>query len=81
MTIKYRIINFQFNRLKLSQELHYAVNVRGVTIATIAKTAGISTAAVKDLKDNPNCNPEMKTWLGVVNALDLNPSDFFQLED
>lgn len=81
MTIKYKVVDFEFARSKLSQEITYACNFRGVTIATIAAAAGISTAAVKDLKENTKCNPEMKTWLGVVNALDLDPRDFFQLED
>lgn len=81
MPIKYRIVNFEFNRFKLSQEIIYAVNVRGVGIAEIAALAGISSAAVKDLKDGNHANPEMKTVLGVINALDLDPRDYFQLED
>ena len=81
MTIKYRIVNFEFNRMKLSQEIIYAVNVRGIGLADIAASAGISPAAVKDLKDGNHKNPEMRTLLGVINALDLDPRDYFQLED
>lgn len=81
MTIKYRIVNFELNRIKLSQEIVYAVNVRGIGIAEIAAIAGVSPAAVKDLKDGNHKNPEIRTLLGVINALDLDPRDFFQLED
>ena len=81
MTIKYKIIPFELARIKLSQEINYAVVFRQVTIAAIAKEAGVSPAAVKDIKDDPNCNPEMKTFLGIINALDLDPRDFFQLKD
>lgn len=81
MTTKYRIVNWEFNRFKLSQEIVYAVNMRGLGIAEIAASAGVSPAAVKDLKDGNHKNPEMKTLLGVINALDLDPRDFFQLGD
>lgn len=81
MGAKYRIIPFEFDRLKLSQEITYAVNFRNVTIAEIAASAGVSTAAVKDLKDGNHRNPEMKTFLGVCNALDLDPRNYLRLED
>lgn len=81
MTVKYRIVNWEFNSIKLSQEINYAVNFRGITIAAVAAASGVSHAAVKDLMTGQHKNPEMKTVLGVINALDLDPRDYFQLGD
>lgn len=81
MTIKYRVINWQFNRVKMAQEIVYAINMRGLTQEDIAAAAGLSASAVMELREARNKNPEMRTILGVINALDLDPRDYFQLED
>lgn len=81
MTIKYRVIDWKFNRVKLAQEIIYAVDVRGITQSEIGAAAGISETAVHELRNATNKNPELRTLLGVINALDLDPRDYFQLED
>ena len=81
MVTKYRVIPFVFNKVKFAQEITYAISVQGVTIAAIAAAADISPAAVKDLQQAKHVNHEMKTWLGICNALDLDPRNYFQLED
>lgn len=81
MVTKYRVIPFVFNKFKFAQEITYAISVQKITIREIAEAADISPAAVKDLQTGKHANPEMKTWLGVCNALDLDPRNYFQLED
>jgi len=81
MTIKYRVINFTLNRLKLAQEIVYAIKFRGLTQEEIAEAAGISPTTVMELREGTNLNPELRSLLGVINALDLDPRDYFHLED
>jgi len=81
MGIKYRVVNFELNRIRLAQEIIYAMSIKKLTQEEIAAAAGLSASAVMEIREARNKNPEMRTLLGVINALDLDPRDYFQLED
>lgn len=79
--IKYRIVNWKFNRVRLSQEIVYAINMRGITQDELSGISGISATTIMELREGTNKNPEMKTLLAVINALDLDVRDYFELDD
>lgn len=80
MTKKYKVVPFIFNAGKFA----FAVRLKiqgGLYLEEVAQIAGVSDTTVKAMASGLNYNPEMNTFLGICNALDLNALDYIELAD
>lgn len=80
MTKKYKVVPFIFNAGKFGVAIR--LKIQGTDLAeSVALAAGVSDTTVRGLASGMHLNPEMNTFLGICNALDLNPLDYLELAE
>lgn len=80
MVKTYKIVPFIFNAGKFA--LAIRLKIQGTDLAqSVAAHAGVSDTTVRGMASGLNTNPEMNTFLGICNALDLNPLDYLELAE
>lgn len=79
MVTRTRSIPFKFNYIRLGTDIRATAQELGMTMADVAALSGVAPATVSALATHNEPNPKMNTWLAVVNALDLNPLDYLEL--
>lgn len=78
---KYIIVPFVFNSSKFAQSIRLHVLGKGdLYIEEVAAIAGVSDTTLSKLASGLENNCKMQTFLGICNALDLNPLDYIELE-
>jgi DNA-binding Xre family transcriptional regulator len=81
MVTKWKVVPFVFNASKFAQAIRMHIMGKGDLYTTeVAAVAGISDATLGKLASGLETNCKMQTFLGVCNALDLNPLDYIELE-
>lgn len=81
MVTKWKIVPFVFNSSKFAQAIRLHVMGKGdLYIEEVATVAGISDTTLGKLASGLETNCKMQTFLGVCNALDLNPLNYIELE-
>lgn len=78
--MKTRSIPMRFNYIRLGTEIRAAALELNLSLTEIDILAGVSVGTSSRLAAQVKSNPKMQTWLAVVNALDLDPRDFFELQ-
>lgn len=81
MVTRTRIIPFKFNAIKLGNDIMIAKIHTGLSNADIAELCGIVSSAVARYERAEENNMKMQSFLAVCNALDLNPLNYFDLDD
>lgn len=80
MVTKYRVVPFVFCYSRFATDLNYWINFNSLTVADVAAAAEVSPACVSDFLTGRHYNFEIKSLLGICNALDLDPRDYWELE-
>jgi len=81
MVTKWKIVPFIFNTTKFAQAVRlHIIRKDDLYIEEIANVAGISDTTLSKMCAGLENNCKMQTFLGICNALDLNPLDFIELE-
>jgi len=81
MVTKWKIVPFVFNSSKFAQAIRMHVLGKGTLYAEeVATIAGISDTTLGKMASGLETNCKMQTFLGICNALDLNPLDYIELE-
>jgi DNA-binding XRE family transcriptional regulator len=78
---KIRHLDMYFSAPRFARDCRHVMAVENYTQAEVAVAAGVSETTVMGMCSGLNPNPEMKTFLGIANALDLNPLNYFDLEE
>lgn len=81
MVTKIRSIPFIFAHVRFASDAREVMAVERYSIEVVAVVSGKSEAAIKSLLSAQHKNPEMQTFLGICNALDLNPINYFDLAE
>ena len=79
MTHKLVKIDFVYAHVRFASHMRETMAVNRYTVEEIAVVSGYSSSSVKDMMSGAHPNPHMLTFLGICNALDLNPIDYFDL--
>lgn len=85
MNIRYSLVNWQFNLGAWSRAMQEAVDQMGIEF--VAQTLEVSVKTVANWIRLPESaygefpHPSMSNFINAVNTLDLDPRDFFILED
>ena len=81
MVTKWKVVPFVFNSSKFAQAIRLHILGKGDLYASeVSQVAGISDTTLSKLASGIETNCKMQTFLGVCNALDLNPLDYIELE-
>jgi DNA-binding Xre family transcriptional regulator len=81
MVTKWKVVPFVFNTSKFAQAIRlHVIGKSDLYIDEVAAVAGISDTTLGKLASGLENNCKMQTFLGVCNALDLNPLDYIELE-
>lgn len=81
MVTKWKVVPFVFNSNKLAQAIRLHIMGKGnLYVTEVAAIAGISDTTLGKMASGLETNCKMQTFLGICNALDLNPLDFIELE-
>lgn len=81
MVTKWKVVPFVFNSSKFAQAIRlHVLGTSDLYQTEIAAVAGISDTTLSKLASGLETNCKMQTFLGVCNALDLNPLDYIELE-
>lgn len=81
MATKWKVVPFVFNSSKFAQAIRLHVMGKGdLYVGEVAQVAGISYTTLGKMASGLEINCKMQTFLGICNALDLNPLDFIELE-
>jgi len=81
MVTKWKVVPFVFNTSKFAQAIRLHVMGKGdLYVTDIAEVAGISDTTLAKMCSGLESNCKMQTFLGICNALDLNPLDYIELE-
>lgn len=82
MTKTYKVVPFVFNAQKFAQAIRLHVIGKGdIYQKEVAAVGGISETTLSKLASGLETNCKMQTFLGVCNALDLNPLDYLELAE
>lgn len=82
MVTKWKIVPFVFNASKFAQAIRLHTLGRGdLYLEEVAEIAGISDTTLSNMASGLHNNCKMQTFLGICNALDLNPLDYIELEN
>jgi len=79
MATKFTHIDVIFSHARFAADARAKMAIEGFTAEEVAAFAGCSDTTVKVLISAHQKNFEMKNYIGVCNALDLNPADYFEL--
>jgi len=81
MVTRWKVVSFVFNSSKFAQAIRLHILGKGdLYTSEVAQIAGISDTTLGKLASGLEDNCKMQTFLGVCNALDLNPLDYIELE-
>jgi DNA-binding Xre family transcriptional regulator len=81
MVTKWKVVPFVFNTTKFAQAIRMHIIGKGDLYAVeVAAIAGISDTTLSKMCSGLEDNCKMQTFLGICNALDLNPLDYIELE-
>lgn len=81
MVTKWKVVPFVFNSSKFAQSIRLHILGKDDLYATeVAAIAGISNTTLGKMASGLETNCKMQTFLGICNALDLNPLDYIELE-
>jgi DNA-binding Xre family transcriptional regulator len=81
MVTTWKVVPFVFNASKFAQAIRLHTLGKGdLYVSEIAAVSGISDTTLSKLASGLETNCKMQTFLGVCNALDLNPLDYIELE-
>lgn len=80
MTTHSRSIPMVFNYIKLGTDIRGKAQELGLSLSDVDTLANCSSGTTSRLATHNEPNPKMVTWLSVVNALDLDPRDYFVLK-
>lgn len=81
MVTKWKVVPFVFNTSKFAQAIRlHTLGKSDEYVRTIAVTAGVSETTIGKMCSGLEDNCKMQTFLGICNALDLNPLDYLELE-
>jgi transcriptional regulator with XRE-family HTH domain len=81
MAIKIRHLDMYFAAPRFASDCRRVMAIENYTQLEVATVSGVSETTVTGICSGLNRNPEMKTFLGICNALDLNPLNYFDLEE
>jgi DNA-binding XRE family transcriptional regulator len=81
MVTKIRHLDMYFAAPRFAADCRKVMAVNNYQQNEVAAVAGVSETTVMGMCSGLNPNPEMKTFLGIANALDLNPLNYFDLEE
>lgn len=79
--MKIRQIDMIFAHVRFASDCRTVMHTERYSLELVSAVSGISPAAIKDLMSAMHKNPEMRTFLGICNALDLNPINYFDLSE
>jgi DNA-binding Xre family transcriptional regulator len=79
MVTKWKVVPFLFNAGKFGLAVRLKIDNVNITQEDVAGMAGISDTTVSRIASGLYNNIEMNTFLGICNALDLNPLDYLEL--
>lgn len=72
-------IDFVFAHVRFASHAREKMAIERYTLDEVAVVSGISATAISAHLSAQHKNVEMKTFLGICNALDLNPINYFDL--
>lgn len=82
MTTKFKLVNWKFDSAKLAEVLQ---TLSRDDLDTVAEIVGVSASGIWHWRNNsympPFEYPNMTNFLTLVNWLDLDPREFFILEE
>lgn len=82
MVTKWKVVPFVFNTTKFAQAIRMHIMGKGDLYAVeVAAIAGISSTTLSKMCSGIEDNCKMQTFLGICNALDLNPLDYIELSE
>lgn len=82
MATKWKVVPFVFNASKFAQAIRLQVLGKSdLHVIEVAAIAGISDTTLTKMCSGLEVNCKMQTFLGICNALDLNPLDYIELEN
>jgi DNA-binding XRE family transcriptional regulator len=81
MVTKIRHLDMYFAAPRFAADCRKVMAINNYQQNEVAAVAGVSETTVMGMCSGLNPNPEMKTFLGICNALDLNPLNYFDLEE
>lgn len=79
MAKRIRSIPMTFDYIKLGTDIRGAVMEMKISLTDLDNLAGVSAGTSSRLASHLEPNPKMNTWLTIVNALDLDPREYFKL--
>jgi DNA-binding Xre family transcriptional regulator len=81
MSTRWKVVPFVFNASKFAQAIRLHILGKGdLYKVEVAAVAGVSDTTLSNLASGLENNCKMQTFLGICNALDLNPLDYIELE-
>lgn len=79
MAITVRSIPFVYAHVRFASDAREVMHLERYSLEIVALVSGVSEATISALLSGQHKNPEMKTFLCLCNALDLNPINYFDL--
>lgn len=81
--MRYKVVNFKFDMAAFSTVLK---NVNDGDVVVFARVIGVDESTLRNWRTGYNArtsfpHPSMSNFIAACNALDLDPRDFFILED
>lgn len=77
--MKVKKIDFVFAAVRFASDARTVMHTERYTLELVGVVSGTSEPTVSAMLSGQHKNPEMRTFLGICNALDLNPLDYFDL--
>lgn len=81
MTTVIKSYPMYFNRIKFASEVRHVMEAEQYTVEDVAAFTGLGIPTISKVRSGDNWNIEMRTFLGVCNALHLNPINYFDLAE
>lgn len=79
--MKVKKIDFVFAAVRFAAHAREVMHIERYSMEIVAVVSGTSEPTVSAMLSGQHKNPEMKTFLGICNALDLNPINYFDLAE
>jgi DNA-binding Xre family transcriptional regulator len=82
MVTKWKVVPFVFNTSKFAQAIRlHTLGKSDAFVSELAGVAGVSATTIGKMCSGLEDNCKMQTFLGICNALDLNPLDYIELDN
>lgn len=79
MTTKHVAIPMQFTPYLFAEHVRAACRELDLQYAEVDEIGGLANGTISRYASGANGNPKMSTFLGICNALDLDPRKYFVL--